>query len=89
MKSLALASFSAVLIAALTAQGGDDAAQKKEKAALQGKWKVVSWETEGAKDPDYVGATFEFAKDGKSVTFIHNDKTTKSTFKLNPAGKPK
>ena len=44
MKALGLASFAAVLFVALSAQAGDDAALKKEKAALQGVWKVVSFE---------------------------------------------
>jgi uncharacterized protein (TIGR03067 family) len=88
MKTLGLASFAVVLAVTLVSQGGDDAV-KKEKAALQGVWKIVRVETPKGNETDLEGATFEFDKDGKNVVFMHNNQTKKGTYKLNPAGKPK
>ena len=88
MQSIGIASFATGVLLVLGAQG-DDAALKKEKAALQGVWKITSFETTKGKDADSVGATLEFDKDGKNVTYKHNNETKKGTFKLNPAGKPK
>jgi uncharacterized protein (TIGR03067 family) len=89
MKALGLASFAACLLIAFAAQGGDDAALKKEKAALQGLWKIVSVETPNGKKDDFDGATLDFNKDGKNLTFTKGNETKKGTYKLNPAGKPK
>ena len=89
MKALGLASFATALLVVLTSQGGDDAAQKKDKAALQGKWKITSFETKGGKDANLEGAHMEFDKDGKNLTFTKGDETKKGTFKLNPTAKPK
>ena len=90
MKALGLTAFAATLFIAFAAQGGDDAALKKENAALQGVWKVVGLDTpDGKKGDDLAGATLEFDKDGKKLTFTFKDKTKKMTFKLNPAAKPK
>ena len=89
MKTLGLASFAAGLFVVLTAQAGDDEAQKKEKAAFEGIWKIVSFETAQGKDSNVEGATLEFDKDGKNLTFTKGGETKKGTFKLNPAGKPK
>jgi uncharacterized protein (TIGR03067 family) len=89
MKTLGLASFAACLLITLVAHGGDDAVLKKEKAALQGVWKIVSLETPKGKDANVEGANLEFDKDGKNITYTHNNETKKGTFKLNPAGKPK
>ena len=89
MKTFGLASFAATLFIAFAAQGGDDAALKKERAALQGMWKVVAFEDADGKKDDLVGATLDFAKDGKMLTFTRGGETKKGTFKLNVAGKPK
>jgi uncharacterized protein (TIGR03067 family) len=89
MKMLGLPSFAACLFVTLAAQGGDDAVLKKEKAALQGIWKIVDVEGPNGKQNDLEGATLEFDKDGKNITLTKGDKTKKGTFKLNPAGKPK
>jgi uncharacterized protein (TIGR03067 family) len=89
MKTLGLASFAVCLLVVLSAEGGDDAAIKKEKAALRGVWKIVSLETPKGKDSDAEGATLEFDKDGKNMVYMHKDETKKGTYKLNPAGKPK
>jgi uncharacterized protein (TIGR03067 family) len=70
-------------------QAGDEAALKKDKAALQGLWKVISLEGPDGKKEDLNGATLEFGKEGKNITFIKDNETKKGTFKLNPAGKPK
>ena len=88
MKTLGLASFAVALLAALAVHAGDDA-QKKEQAALEGKWKVVSFETPKGKDANLEGAIFEFDKDGKKLSFTHNGETKKGIFKLNLAAKPK
>jgi uncharacterized protein (TIGR03067 family) len=88
MKTLGLASFAGCLLVVLSAHGGDDA-QKKEKAALQGVWKIVAFETPDGKKDDIVGATLEFDKDGKNITFTKGNETKKGTFTINPAGKPK
>ena len=89
MKTLGLTAFAAALLVALSAQAGDDAALKKERAALQGVWKIVSFEAFDGKKDDVVGATLDFDKDGKNLTFVHGGETKKGMFKLNPAGKPK
>lgn len=89
MKTFGVGSLAVALFVAFTAQGGDDAAQKKEQKALQGVWKIVSFEAPDGKKEEIVGATLEFEKDGKSVTFRHKDEAKKAAFKLNPAGKPK
>jgi uncharacterized protein (TIGR03067 family) len=88
MQSIGIASFAAGVLLVLGAQG-DETALKKEKAALQGGWKITSFENAKGKDTNPEGAILEFDKDGKSVTFKHNNETKKGTFKLNPAGKPK
>lgn len=88
MQSIGIASFAAGLLLVLGAQG-DEAALKKDRAALQGAWKITSFETTKGKDANLEGATLEFDKDGKKLTFTHNGETKKGTFKLNPAGKPK
>jgi uncharacterized protein (TIGR03067 family) len=89
MKTLGLASFAAGLFIVLTAQAGDDEAQKKEKAAFAGTWKITSFENNQGKDATAEGATIEFDKEGKNLTFTKDGETKKGTFTLNPAGKPK
>ncbi|MBI2807995.1 MAG: TIGR03067 domain-containing protein [Planctomycetes bacterium] len=89
MKKLGMASFAGCLFVVLAAQGGDDAAQKKEKAALQGVWKITVFETPKGKDSNLEGATLEFAKDGQNIVFTKGGEAKKGKFKLNPAGKPK
>ena len=89
MKALGLASFAAGLFVAITAYAGEDEAQKKEKAALQGTWKITSLESNKGKDDGAAGATLEFDKEGKNIVFTKGDQTKKGTFKLNPAAKPK
>lgn len=89
MKALGLASFAACLVVTLGVQAGDEAALKKEKAAIAGKWKIVSFETPEGKKDDLADATLEFDKDGKNMTFSKGNETKKGTFTLNPAGKPK
>jgi uncharacterized protein (TIGR03067 family) len=88
MKTLGLASFAVGLLVVLTAQGGDEAL-KKEKAAIEGAWKIVSFESNKGKDANLEGASLEFDKDGKRMTFTHNGETKKGSFKINPAAKPK
>lgn len=88
MKTLGLASFALGLLVVLTAQGGDDA-QKKEKAAIVGTWKITSFETNKGKDANFEGATLDFDKDGKSMTFTYNGETKKGSFKVNVSAKPK
>jgi uncharacterized protein (TIGR03067 family) len=88
MKKLGLTSFAFGLFVVLAAQGGDDA-QKKDQAAIQGKWKIVSLENNKGKDQGAEGAALEFGKDGKSLVFMKDDQTKKGTYTLNPAGKPK
>src|SRR5262245_23093415 len=89
MKTLGLASFAAGLFIVLTAQAGDDEAQKKEKAAFAGTWKIVSLESNKGKETELEGATLEFDKEGKNLTFTKGSETKKGTFTLNPSGKPK
>jgi uncharacterized protein (TIGR03067 family) len=87
MQSFSVATFAVGLVIVFVA--GDDEALKKEKAAIQGIWKVTSAESAKGKDQNAEGATIEFDKDGKSFVFEHNGQSKKGTFKLNPAGKPK
>ena len=89
MKILGLASFAACLLVVFTASAGEEAALKKERAVLQGAWKIVGFETPDGKKDDAINATVEFDKDGKNMTFTKDGETKKGTFKLNPAGKPK
>ena len=89
MKAFGLAAFAAVLFGTLAVQGGEEAALKKEQAALQGVWKITIFETSLGKKDEVVGATMEFDKDGKNLTFLIGNDTKKGTFKINPAGKPK
>jgi uncharacterized protein (TIGR03067 family) len=89
MKALGLASFAATLFFVIAAQGGGDAAQKKDKAALRGVWKIVSLENAKGKDENIAGATLEFDKEGKNIVFTKDDQTKKGTFKINPGAKPK
>jgi uncharacterized protein (TIGR03067 family) len=89
MKALGLTSFAFTVMVAVSAYAGDDAAQKKDKSALQGMWKIASIEFFQGKDENAVGIVFDFDKDGKNLIIDHNGKTKKATFTLNPAGKPK
>jgi uncharacterized protein (TIGR03067 family) len=88
MKALGMTAFAAGLLIVLTARAGEDEA-KKDKAALEGTWKVISFETAKGKDSDLEGATLEFSKDAKSLIFTHKDQTKKGTVKINAAAKPK
>lgn len=89
MKALGLASLVIALAVVVNAQGGDDAALKKEKAAFQGVWKVINLETAQGKDTNADGAMLEFGQDGKSLTYSHQGNTKKATFTINIAAKPK
>ncbi len=89
MKALGLTAFAVSMFVVLAAQAGDDAALKKERAALQGVWKITKVEKAQGEDANLIDATLEFDKDGKNITFTHNGDTKQGTFKLNPAGKPK
>jgi uncharacterized protein (TIGR03067 family) len=89
MKTLGLGSFTFAWLVVLSVYAGDDAALKKERAALQGVWKIIELETPKGKEDDIVGATLEFDKDGKNITFTKGTETKKGTYKINPAGKPK
>lgn len=89
MKALGLTAFAGSLFVVLAAQGGDEAALKKERAALQGVWKITKFEKAQGEDANLVDATLDFDKAGKDITFTHNGNTKKGTFRLNPAGKPK
>ena len=88
MKTLGFTSFAVGLLVVLTAQGGDDA-QKKDKAAIEGAWKIVSFETNKGKDANFEGAMLDFDKDGKALNFTRNGETKKGSFKINAAAKPK
>ena len=76
MKTLGMMACAASFLVVLVAQAGDEA-QKKEIAALQGMWKVVSFETPQGKDANFEGAILEFDKDGKTLTFMHKGETKK------------
>src|SRR5262245_42692006 len=89
MKTFGLSACAASLFLVLAAQGGDDAAQKNDKAALQGMWKVISLETAQGKDANAEGAMVEFDKDGKTMTYTQQGQTKKGTYTLNPAANPK
>lgn len=89
MQALGITSFFAVGLLLVVAAQGDEAALNKEKAALEGTWKVTGAETAEGKDTTGDGATLEFGKDGKSFMFTVNGETIKGTFKLNTTGKSK
>ena len=89
MKTFGFLTCAASLVLVLTAQAGDDAAQKKDKAALQGMWKVISLENAQGKDAGAEGAMIEFDKDGKTMTYTQQGNTKKGTYTLNPAANPK
>ena len=79
MKALGLTSLAFGLLVAVTVQAGDEAAQKKEKAALEVMWKITGFETPKGKDTKPEGAILEFDKDGKNVTFSHNGESKKGS----------
>ncbi len=89
MKALGLTLLALGLLLTATAYAGDEAAQKKDKTALQGMWKIVSIEFSQGKDDNAVGIIFDFDKDGKNLIIDPNGKTKKATLTINPAGKPK
>jgi uncharacterized protein (TIGR03067 family) len=73
----------------LAAGQGDEAAQKKEKARLQGEWKVAKLETsKGGVEEDFVGARFTIGEAG-TIELQKGGETKKATFTINPAAKPK
>jgi uncharacterized protein (TIGR03067 family) len=74
--------------AVLAAGQADEAALKKEKALIEGTWKIMRLTTPKGDQDNVAGATLTFGKDG-SVEFRKGDETKKATFKLNPAAKPK
>lgn len=74
--------------ALLAAAQGDEAALKKDKARIEGTWKITKFMGPQGDKGDIAGATLTFGKDG-SVEFRHEEKKKKATFKLNPAAKPK
>ena len=88
MKSLGFLLFAVGFLVTVVAHGGDEAAIKKEQALLKGMWKIVNVKSYSEKPPDIVGTTWEFDKDGKTLTFTKDNETHKVTYKLNPAGKP-
>jgi uncharacterized protein (TIGR03067 family) len=67
-------------------QGGDDAI-KKDLKALEGKWKVESFEDGQGKKQEFEGATLAFKDD--NLEFTKDNETKKGKIKVNPAGKPK
>jgi len=74
--------------ALLAGTQGDEAALKKDKARIEGMWKITRFAGPKGDNADFVGATMTFGKDG-SVEFRKEDKTKKASFKLNPSAKPK
>src|SRR5947209_12129728 len=81
----------------LAAQGAEDAA-KKDKEKLQGTWKPVSVESDGAPLPEKIikGWTLKITNDEHTVTIFQelgggavSQSVTKSTYTLDPAQKPK
>jgi len=77
-----LASFAFLAIAGAQ----DDAETKKDKAILAGMWKMEVFETADGKVDNLVGAMLTF--EGDKLEFKHDD-TKKSSYTINPAGKPK
>jgi uncharacterized protein (TIGR03067 family) len=72
----------------LAGGAGDEAALKKEKARLEGKWTIVKLTTPKGDEDVSQGATITFGKDG-ILEYRKGDETKKATFKLNPTAKPK
>ena len=68
--------------------GGGEEAVKKEKARIEGTWKIVKMTTPKGDQDVSGGATLAFGKDG-SVEFSKGGETKKATFKLNPTAKLK
>lgn len=87
MNTFGWTSFASLVM--LLAVQGDEAALKKEHAALEGKWTIVSLETPRGKDKDASGATLEFLKDGKSIEFRRGNDQKKGAYQINVASKPK
>lgn len=72
----------------LAGGGADEAALKKEKARLEGMWKITRLATPKGDQDGAVGATLTFGKDS-SLEYRKDDEMKKASFKLNPAAKPK
>jgi uncharacterized protein (TIGR03067 family) len=75
-----------ILVVAGVGAGGDDAV-KKDLKALEGKWKVESFEDGQGKKQEFEGASLAFKED--NMEFTKDNETKKGKVKLNPAGKPK
>jgi len=76
-----------VVVAAGAAAAGDAEAIKKDLKALEGTWKVESFENAAGKKDDFVDATLTFK--GEDIEFKKGGETKKGSVKINPAGKPK
>ncbi len=72
----------------LAGGASDEAAQKKEKARLVGKWTITKLTTPKGDQDGPVGATLTFGKEG-TLEYRKECETKKATFKLNPSAKPK
>jgi uncharacterized protein (TIGR03067 family) len=87
MLKVAMATF--VAGAALLAVGqGDEEALKKEKARLEGKWKIARVQTGQGDDDKLKDGVVTFHKDG-TLELNHGGETKKADYKLNVAAKPK
>ena len=75
--------FNFVVVPACTA-GGPDAQSKKDRAALQGEWKIVSAESNGEPPPPGLldGAKFVFC--GDKLTLLGKERTFKLDATKNP-----
>lgn len=74
---------------ARAADAQENAAVKKELELLQGAWKVTSAERDGKPDDLSKNAVITFTKDSKLTVKLADGKSAASSFKLDPAQKPK
>ncbi|MSU77000.1 MAG: TIGR03067 domain-containing protein [Gemmataceae bacterium] len=90
MTRVAFTLFVFVVFTGFVVRAGDEAALKKETAALQGVWKVVDAETTDGKNAGLMDATLEFDKAVKSMTLTtKNGAAKKGTVTLSPLAKLK
>jgi uncharacterized protein (TIGR03067 family) len=71
----------------LVGAGGDDAV-KKEKARIEGTWKIIKLTVPKGDQDVSGGASLTFSKDG-TLEYRKGDESKKASYKLNPSAKLK
>src|SRR4051812_35232306 len=88
MRLLTLAAVALLALLSAAAVADDSAAVKADVANLQGTWKVVRAENNGADVKDRLGYD-TFIVEGKSTKVIFRGEERKSNFEIDPSKQPK